>query len=111
MELCSASTGGDSSQNFPDPWRKLCRSRTGEAAGRLQLEVHRPVDGAMKVEIQARSSLNCGGSSAGPALVKLQEDSSQKFTDLWMKLCRASTAGDSSQKCLNLWRRLKGEGC
>ena len=58
------------------------------------------------METQARSSQTCGGSSAGPALVELQEDSSQKFTDLWMELCSASNGGDSSQNFPDLWRKL-----
>ena len=38
--------------------------------------------------------------------MELQENSSQKFTDLWMKLCRASTVGDSSQTLTDLQRKL-----
>ena len=43
-----ASTGEDSRQKFQDLSRKLCRSRIGEAAGRLAPEVHRPVDAAIQ---------------------------------------------------------------
>ena len=63
---------------------ELCRASTGQDSSQKFPDLLRKL---------SRSST---------VLIELQEDSSQKFTDLWIELCRARTRGDWSQKFTDL---------